>query len=165
MNSPLNPVMKSRPEALYDRNKSPETGPAPACPANQPKPGPLTGRKVIGRAAPQRLSMPDSYALIEWLKAYVPPPGSSYDSIAVAAAASLGNPAINKAHIEHRMAEFGMKLPAQAEGGPLVERIAKLEALLTSLILNQEELCKRMGVPVAPLLKAHIEQVTGMADS
>jgi hypothetical protein len=63
------------------------------------------------RAAPQFLTMKDSFRLIEWLQRRTFVYGDTIASIAADAADELKNPIINRFHVGDRMRQFEMKIP------------------------------------------------------
>jgi hypothetical protein len=139
MNQPLNPVLK-----------------APL----QPKATPV--KSPVARKSPEkleRLSMPESFALIEWLKAYKVRPGDSIKGMAVAAASALSNPKINENHVRQRMEEFGLTMPMRVNSKTLsaidaAERLAKLEQVLATVIREQLDLLRAEDMEPHPDLIA-----------
>lgn len=131
MNSPLNPVLKA-----------PVNLPKKAVPHSNPD------RKTDRTMA--RLSMPESFALIEWLKAYKAQPGDTIQTIALAAAASLNNPLINFNHVQQRTQEFGIALPKRVSNAPVMERLSRLEQVLATAIREQILACRKAGIEPHP---------------
>lgn len=134
MNEPLNPVLK----APVDRRTSKFAGLAKA------------PRRKAEKL--ERLSMPESFALINWLQAYKVQPGDSVKTMAVDAASALGNPKINENHVRQRMEEFGLAFPSRLSVKALsaAERLAKLEQVLATAIREQIIMCDAAGVVPHP---------------
>lgn len=130
MTEPLNPVLK----APIDRRNS-VFATKPSAPRRR-------AEKL------ERLSMPESFALINWLQAYKVQPGDSVKTMAVAAASALGNPKINENHVRQRMEEFGLTFPSRLSAKALsaAERLAKLEQVLATAIREQLRMCGSAGV-------------------
>jgi hypothetical protein len=151
MNRPLNPALPANAFAKVPEASSPTTGPS-------------LDKASLKRTPPkslERLSMPESFALIEWLKAYKVQPGDSIKGMAVAAASALGNSKINENHVRQRMEEFGLALPTRAPSGniELVARLAKLESALTLIINEQLRFCRAARVDPAPALAAMAKEL------
>lgn len=92
----------------------------------------------------ERLSMPESYALVEFLKTLTLTPGMTYESLAVAARQSLNNEKINKNHVQQRCEEFSITLPKRVPMTPAGERIAALEAALDLVIKDNLRMANLM---------------------
>lgn len=137
MNQPLNPVLKT-PLSKFEK--------------------PRKERQRPERL--ERLSMPESFALIEWLKAYKIQPGDSVKTMAVAAASALGNSKINENHVRQRMEEFGLPFPTRlsVKAISLAEQLAKLEAVLNVVVDEQARVCNDRGIGVHPTLQTYINE-------
>lgn len=131
------------------------------------KPGTLTlggkfdSPKKSVRKAPRelaRLSMPESHALITWLMNYKMQPGDSVVTLATYASVGLNNPKINYNHVRQRMEEFGLELPKRASNAPVIERLTKLEKVLTVLIREQARMLHDLGQEPSAEVMAFLDE-------
>jgi hypothetical protein len=139
MNQPLNPVLKA------DMLKT--------APAKHPEPKVRQPARTVAR-----LSMPENFALVEWLKAYQQQPGDTLHTITRKAAEALKNERINYNHVQQRMFEFNIPLPRNGgtTNAELIERLSNLEQLLDVLIDEQLSIAKRFGSGAHPMLQDYI---------
>lgn len=96
-----------------------------------------------------RLTNPENFALIEWLKAYKQQPGDTIHTLTAKAAVELHNPRINYNHVQQRMFEFNISLVhrgAGADNAAVIERLAKLESVLVTSIREQIKHCRDLGI-------------------
>lgn len=120
MNQPMNPVL--RPGTLSLPAKTPEKQP----------------RKLKGRVS---ISIADDFRLGQWLHAHEFKPGETLATIAALAGTALGIPDINAAHIQNRMAAYGLKLVPSVPKDAPASRIATLEKRVEEL----EKIVRAMG--------------------
>lgn len=137
MNQPMNPVLKG-----------PLADVKPKSIVRQP------ARTV------SRLSMPENFALVEWLKAYQQQPGDTLHTITRKAAEALRNTKINYNHIQQRMYEFNIPLPRNggSANAELIERISRLEATLDILIDEAVRIAKEFRQNPHPAIQQYINE-------
>jgi hypothetical protein len=121
MNAPLNPVPISF-----------------SADAPVPKIAPKKSHAGTGkRQTVTRLSNPENYALIEWLKAYKQQPDDTIHTMTRKAAEELKNDRINYNHVQQRLVEFGIPAPTRggsATNAELATRVETLEKQVASII-------------------------------
>lgn len=126
MNAPLNPVLKSFPADSV----------APAA-AGSGKTSVAKSHASKGQRQMVRLSNPENYALIEWLKAYKQQPDDTIHTMARKAVVDLKNEKINYNHVQQRLVEFGIPAPTRggsATNAELAQRVEALEKLVTKMV-------------------------------
>lgn len=136
---PLNPVLSVSAEQL--KSQRAEATPLSKLPPAEKK----TDRTIT------RLSNPENFALVQWLKDYKAQPGDTLHTITRQASTALNNPKINFNHVQQRMSEFDIPLPKRpSSSGVDAERLNRLEHLVKLLASDLMRIAAAGGVGLHP---------------